>query len=336
MSKLKLIIYSGLILLILIFIVFLYSYIKLNENAAIAEEAIVMIPKQVSVSQCINIMNSNGLLKPNWLFNIVANVYAKFFNAKIHSGAYRFHPHNTNLKLLYAIFSGKQIYTIKVTFPEGISIKDFASRLQKHIEIDSSEFVDLCHNEEYLKDYNIPAKSLEGYLMPNTYEFVWKQSPFEILKILLNTQNEIWEDKFAEKAAQSKKTRHEILTMASIIESEAVLAVERPRIAGVYYNRLKSGMLLQADPTVQYAIGSKRRVLYRDLEINNPYNTYKFKGLPPGPINSPSMNSIEAALEPEKNEFYYFVSTGDGSGHHNFAKNKEQHEVFVNNYRKNR
>lgn len=130
-------------------------------------------------------------------------------------------------------------------------------------------------------------------------------------------------------------SRHQVVTLASIVEAETPVLEERPRVAGVYINRLEKGMLLQADPTVQYALNKFSRLTYSDLNYDSPYNTYRYAGLPPSPINSPSKSSIDAVLNYEKHNFIYFVAKGDGSGLHNFARTYEEHLKNVSLYRKN-
>ena len=212
-------------------------------------------------------------------------------------------------------------------------LRQFASIAQAKADIDSVEFMAYCQSDTVLRRYGV--EHIEGYIMPDTYNVFWKHNPQELVERLLTAQNKIWSNYEAE-ARRQGRSRHEILTLASIIEAEAVVAKERKRIAGVYMNRLQRNMKLDADPTVQYAVGGKKRLLYADLQSDNPYNTYKFKGLPPGPINSPSAASIEAALFPEKHSFLYFVAKGNGSGEHNFSTNYAQHTHYVAQYRKNR
>ena len=173
--------------------------------------------------------------------------------------------------------------------------------------------------------------------MPDTYEFYWKESIPEIVKKLLDAQSQIWNEKFAVAAKQEGRTRNEILTLASIIEAEAPGNDDKLRISGVFYNRLKRNMPLQSDPTVLYALGlHKERVLYKDLDVDSPYNTYRNIGLPPGPINSPGVKSIEAALNPEIHDYLYFVAAGDGSGKINYSRTGQQHILNVQSFRRER
>ncbi len=170
--------------------------------------------------------------------------------------------------------------------------------------------------------------------MPDTYNFFWKQRPADVLNRLLDAQERVWREVSA--TSDAKINRHEILTMASIVEAETPLTDEKKSVAGLYFNRLEKGMKLEADPTVQFALGSQKKLTYKDLEVDNSYNTYRNAGLPPGPINSPGKAAIEAAISPEKNDYLFFVAAGDGSGGHIFSKNFAEHKKAVALYRKRR
>jgi UPF0755 protein len=326
---------TGFIILLLIGLI-IFSWLKLNETVSIPEEISITIPNHSSKTEIISIFNSNGLLEPGWLYILLTKTYGKINGKHIYAGSYRILPQNTNFQILKAIFSGKQLNIVKVTFPEGITLHDFASIAKRKLGIDSSEFINLTSSDSLLKARNIAAKNLEGYLHPDTYQFYWKASGIEIIDKLLNSQDIIWNKQFAQPALNIGKSRHEILTLASIIEAETPVDSEKPRVAGVYYNRLRAGMLLQADPTVQYAKGTKRKLNHNDLDYNSPYNTYLYRGLPPGPINSPGFTSIDAAINPESNNYYYFVATGDGSMKHNFSRNYNEHRMNIIKYKRNK
>jgi UPF0755 protein len=239
----------------------------------------------------------------------------------------------TNRSLLDALMAGKHVYTISVTFPEGRMIGDYASISQAELKADSTRFMKMCRSHSLLSKFNISTDDLEGYLLPDTYKFYPDADAKDVIERMLAAQRQFWTKERFRLASRFDMSRHEVLTLASIIEAETSVPSERERISGVYHNRLDRGMLLQADPTVQYAIGEKRRVLYRDLESTNPYNTYVYSGLPPGPINCPGRDAIIAALNPERHDYLYFVAVGDGTGRHNFAKNSAQHARYVAEYR---
>lgn len=313
----------------------LYIDSLLSSELPIDKETFVTIPKNADIDATMKALNQQGLFKPSFIFTNIMRFYAKTSGRRIFAGCYRLMPENTNLQLLKSLFTGNQLLTIKVTYPEGISLKEFADITEKKLGTPASEFMHEAKNDSLLRAFKIDAPSAEGYLMPDTYEFFWKQSAEEIISKMLALQLKLWNERFRGKFAQQKLTKHQILTLASIVESESPLESERPRVSGVYVNRLGAGMKLCADPTVQYAIGEKKRLFNKDLEFDSPYNTYKYEGLPPGPINSPSLSSIAAALSPERHNYYYFVAVGDGSGRHNFAASGNEHSRNVAQYRKN-
>lgn len=315
---------------------FLYSSILLNKKINVEGTINIIIPKDISINKAINIFNQNGLLQPSWFFKLFAKFYAKIYGLELHSGCYRFDSQNKNIHLIKAIMTGDNLLIIKVTYPEGITLRDFASISARKLGLDSADFMKIALSDSLIKARKIPANTIEGYLMPDTYEFFWKESPVNVIDRLLNQQNKVWNQRFAKKADSIGKTRHEILTLASIVEAESPLNNEKARIAGVYYNRLARSWKLQADPTVQYALGTKNRLNLKDLEYNSPYNTYLFYGLPPTPINSPSIKSIEATLYPEIHNYVYFVASGKSDSKHNFATTGFQHLKNKNLYKQNR
>jgi UPF0755 protein len=312
-----------------------YSYSTLNTKIPVKEEIIIIVPQNASIDQIVRILNANKIFEPSWFFEIAMKVYAQYGGGTYYAGSYKFTPLNTNKHVIESIFSGKNLHILRVTYPEGITIKRFATISNNKIGVDAKEFLRLVNMDSFLSKYDIPVKSAEGYLMPDTYEFFYGVSTEELVNKLMSHHKEIWDINFAERANELGLSKHEVLTMASIIESETQIPEERPIVSGVYHNRLKKGWLLEADPTVQYALGEKKRLLYRDLEIDHPYNTYRKPGLPPGPINNPGKASIEAALYPAIHNFMFFVALGDGSGKHNFAETYSEHLNYVRIFRRN-
>ena len=325
-----------LIIIASIFSYLLYSYAdkKLEEKIPIATSTIIDIPTNCTLEKAVIVLNKHNMFEPTWLYNAILSVYSKISSNYLLAGSYLIRPGMTNKEVLSSIFSGTNLYIRRVTYPEGISLKKFAEITEKKFGIDRNEFLDYVNSSETRKRRHIKAKTAEGYLMPSTFDFYANPSLKMIVKKLFDAQDKIWR-KYSARAKQIGWSRLKTLTLASIIEAETPIPQERSRISGVYHNRLKKGMLLQADPTVQFALGGKKRLFYKDLKINNRYNTYKFKGLPPGPINSPGESSIKAALYPEKNNFIFFVARGDGSMRHNFARTHNEHLAFVAKYRRN-
>ena len=215
---------------------------------------------------------------------------------------------------------------IKVRLLEGWSVKQIAAYLNEVMGFEPDEILDISKDYRFLKKHNIKASTIEGYLFPDTYLFFNGDTPTSVLDNVVSEYKNFWRDAFRDRARELNMTEHEVVTLASIIEGEAIYDKERPTISGVYHNRLNRGMRLQADPTIQYIIeDGPRRLLNRDLRIDSPYNTYKHKGLPPGPINSPGAQSLKAALYPEENEYLFFVARGDG--YHTFTTNEKDHNI---------
>ena len=213
----------------------------------------------------------------------------------------------------------------KVTLLEGWNIKQTSNHLSKEMGFDYNTIVEIINNTSFINSLGIKSQSLEGYLYPDTYYFFEGENVNSVIKRLVKEYKYFWTDSNITKASSISLTQHQVLTLASIIEGEAIYDSERPIISAVYHNRLKRGMKLQADPTVQYIIkDGPRRLLIKDLRIKSPYNTYLYEGLPPGPINSPGFKSLNAALYPDKNDYLYFVAKGDG--YHTFSKNEKEHE----------
>ncbi|MFP4544291.1 MAG: endolytic transglycosylase MltG [Candidatus Kapaibacterium sp.] len=310
----------------------LYYYMQTfyDDKINSREPVIIDIPRGTSISGAINAFNDKGLLRPGWVFEASARIYSYSKGTGMKAGYYRFPDTLTNSDLIEAIFKGEFLYTVNITFPEGYSYKKYAQLAAEKMFFDENEFLRLCESDSLLSTRGIDAVNAEGYLLPDTYEFFANATAANIVDRMLSARESFFQDILAKDEYSLYKSVHETLTLASIIEAESPVDAEKRAISGVYRNRLEIGMLLQADPTVQFALGEKRRLLYRDLEINNPYNTYKVTGLPPGPINNPGRESIKAAMDPLKHDYYYFVAVGDGSGMHNFA---ETHAGHIRNIR---
>ncbi len=213
----------------------------------------------------------------------------------------------------------------------GITINGIANRFRQ-AGIDSADwFRRLLFDSTVAASYGIPASNFEGYLLPQSIKLLTVDSPAKVLKRLYDLNSAVFTEQVLEDMKKTGLTKHEILTLASIISRESKFADEMPRVSGVYHNRLKKKMKLQADPTVQYAIGEARsRITGKDLKIDSPYNTYKYEGLPPGPIGNPSKEAILAAVYPEKHEYIYFVS--DTKGRHIFTKTYQEHAKYAQQY----
>ena len=226
------------------------------------------------------------------------------------------------------------LYT--VTIPEGYRITEIAELLEQKGLINKAEFIAETRNPELLNDLKISSGgTLEGYLYPETYKFSKAEGAKKIVQTLVSTfKQRVQKPELMAQTKAGKLTFHEIVTLASLIEKETGLGTERKLISSVFHNRLVKKMRLQTDPTVIYAMENfDGNIRKKDLSIDSPYNTYKYFGLPPGPIASPGLDSIRAALEPEQSEFLYFVSRKNGS--HQFSTNYKDHTRAVQKYQLN-
>ena len=297
--------------------------------------AIILLWPQSDIDDAVSISISKG----STLIDISAELYNKKviknrssfilavkmlgYEKDIPAGKFNIDNVSTNYSLVNKLINSVNI-SKKVTILEGWSIDEIAEKLHSSLKIDKKSFLDASKNKALLDKWDIKSTSFEGYLFPNTYQFAEDVSPIKIIDKMVSEYKKNVTKKMYDRMSKINLSENEVLTLASIIEGEAIYDSERPTISGVYHNRLKKGMRLQADPTIQYIIDdSPRRLLNKDLKLKSPYNTYLNHGLPPGPINNPGLESIKAALYPEEIDFLYFVAKGDG--YHTFSKTEKEH-----------
>lgn len=314
---------------------FYYNTGAYDKNST--KEIVVDIPSGSSTKKIAQILYDKNLIKSKLVFEINSKLSNKSKDFK--AGKYKLSQNQTNNEIIQIIASGKVFNDgIKVTFPEGLTFKETVDILVKNNLGDKEKFYELINSPkdfydefEFLNESDII--SLEGFLYPSTYYFDKNSSEKEVLCVMLNQFKKIYNETLKQEITNSKTTLtlQEIINLASIVEKEAVLDKDRAVIASVFFNRLDIDMPLQSDATVQYAFEErKERVYYKDLEVDSPYNSYKYKGLPPTPIANPSIKSIEAVIYPEKTDYLYFVADVDGST--NFSKTYDEHLKYVNEY----
>jgi len=294
-------------------------------------EQIVIVEDGMSLRQVAVGLEDKGIIKNKKFFLLWAKL--KGYGKRIKSGEYSLSPAMAPVKI-FDILTRGIIITHPVTFPEGYTAEQIGETLAYNINVDRSAFLSLVHNPAILKKYGISGPSLEGYLYPDTYQFSRRQTPESIIDVMVGRFNEVMSP-LKGRIGETGMTLGEVVTLASIVERETGRADERPLIAGVFLNRIKKGMRLDSDPTVIYGIKDFNGNLTRkDLKTYTPYNTYVIKGLPPGPIANPGIDSIKAVLYPSGNDYLYFVSKNDGS--HYFSKSLEEHNRRVSTYQKKR
>ncbi len=222
----------------------------------------------------------------------------------------------------------------RVTVIEGLTIREIASVLAADAGVDSAVFVELAMNRRVAQQFGIDSKTLEGYLFPDTYYVKANSSPMEVIERMTGRFFTVFDDSLRARAGELNMNENEVVILASIIECETAYDDERPFVSQVFHRRLKMGLPLAANPTIQYAIGQKRRVLNEDLTIASPYNTYIHPGLPPGPVSNPGEKSLRAALYPADTSYLYFVA--DGKGGHVFSRTLSEHSRAVQQYKRQR
>lgn len=333
-NKIKFIIFSTLILLSVLFTLIYYVFLSDINSSDLSDEPFE-VKNGESTKVIIENLNNKGFLKPSSFFYVLFKISSFLDNKKIYSGYYKIEDKHNNWQIFKMLINKRFIEPISVTIPPGFEIHRIASVLHHKLKIDSAAFVAKTKNSDFINKLEINATTLEGYLYPDTYDFIYKSNLDLVLKTLVSRHKEIWSEEIEEDFKKQTKSRNEILTLASIVQGETSDENEAKIVAGLYLNRMKIGMPLQADPTVQYALGKRKRLSYQDYALQSPYNTYLIKGLPPTPIGNPGVIAIKAVLHPAEHNYIYMVARGDGTGLHNFAENYQQHLAFVSNYRKN-
>ncbi len=251
---------------------------------------------------------------------------------KIKAGRYALEPGLSLAGIFRRLTSGGAV-PYMITIPEGYTISQVAKLLSSQLELDAEEFIQACGDRQLLDSLNIGGETAEGYLFPETYNFFYDEKPRAIIRKMVGKFFDKLPQDFEEKAAIAGLDLDEAVILASLIEKEAMIDSERTIISAVFHERLNRNMLLQCDPTVIYALGGNNKPLYHsDLQIDSPYNTYKYPGLPPGPICSPGLSSLLAAVNPAEVDYLYFVAKGDGS--HIFSKTNDEHNIARSKVRK--
>jgi len=254
--------------------------------------------------------------------------------ANVKPGRYRLKKGMTNRTLINMIKAGNQ-EPVKLKFQNIRKKENFAAYLASNLEADSLSFIQVLDSTALISKYGFNQENVYAMFIPNTYEMYWNVSPIDFFERMHKEYDKFWNAARKQKASALNLTPAQVYTLASIVDAEALYDKEMPIIAGLYLNRLNRGQLLQADPTVIFANNdfTVKRVTNKLLQVQSLYNTYKYAGLPPGPIMMPSINAIDAVLNRDQNDYIYMCAKEDFSGYHNFAATKEQHEINAKKYR---
>jgi UPF0755 protein len=289
----------------------------------------VTVPSGASMRLAADSLEAAGVIGSARAFSLYAKLTGH--DRSIKAGTYLFDRRTSWNTIISSLVAGRGL-VFTVTIPEGWDLKTIVPSISDVMKVPAESLDAAAHDTALIHRLDIPVPTLEGYLFPETYLLPDGSPALTIVRRLVNEFERRWKPEWNTRLGQLGLTRHQVITLASIVEKEARVPAERPIISAVYHNRLKRGMLLQADPTIQYALGRHTaRVLYKDLEVKSPYNTYRNVGLPPGPIASPGTASIEAALFPADVPYLYFVAHPDG--HHEFRATLREHNEAVRQMR---
>ncbi len=303
--------------------VWLGLYAKTPITSGMGETITVDIPTGTGFIEVIDILSKAGLVKNKPLFYSLAGL--KRAARSIRAGEYEFSTSQTPLDLVNKLIRGEIKY-YRVTIPEDISLKEISAKLKEFKLVDEETFFELAYDKEFLSSLGIKAASIEGYLFPDTYFLTRSMSTRQIMRIMVDRFHHKITDAMFRGAARKNLNPHQFVTFASLVGKETGYSTEKPMIAAVFYNRLKIGMPLQSDPTAVYDLIDFDGVVLRShYRRASPYNTYVIKGLPPGPIASPGLDSFQAVLKPAEVDYLYFVSQKDGT--HFFSSTLNQHNI---------
>ena len=296
-------------------------------------EARILVTSGLNATDISQMLEQSGIIKSSLFFRWYLIYQGSNYFLQV--GEYRFSTPLTITEVASKLHRG-EVYRHKITLPEGLSLQEIAKRLEEKGFGDANRYQTLASVPDLISDLDPEADNLEGYLFPETYFFTFGMNEEAILKALTNRFRSIWNAERQTLAKHLGLTIREIISLASLIEKETAIPSERTLISSVFYNRIQKNMKLECDPTVIYAIKQVKEydgvINQSDLKIDSLYNTYKYKGLPPGPITNPGADSIDAALKPDSSPYLYFVSKNDGS--HFFSSRYRDHRKAVRVYQR--
>lgn len=301
--------------------------VQTEKNQSIAFQ----IPSNSNFSYVSNQLYEQKIINDALSFSFVSKILG--YQDLVKPGLYHLRSGMNNLELVRLLRSGDQT-PVRITFNNVRTKTDLAEKITANLELEPEQFQSLLEDSVYIRKFEFDEETIMGMFIPNTYEVWWNTSPEALFDRMYREYQSFWTESRKQKAQSIGLSQKEVSALASIVQAESQKNDERDRIAGVYLNRLRIGMPLQADPTLIFALGdfSIKRVLNVHKTIDSPYNTYKHQGLPPGPINLPDITALEAVLNAESHEYLYFCAKEDFSGYHVFASNLSQHNANARRY----
>jgi len=301
----------------------LFGRLIFGSNVTGNQTEYLYLPTGIEMNEVENLLAATGRLDNQWSFSLTARLMRY---KKVKPGRYALRPGMSNYELIAALRSGNQV-PVDIRFEAVRTVPELATALGKNLEVGPKHIEAALNDTALLSSYGFNKQTILAMFLPNTYSMYWTITPKQLFDRMYKEYQTFWSPARRKKAESIGLTPLEVSVLASIVQAESQKADERPTIAGVYLNRLRKGWPLQADPTVIFAVGdfTIRRVLNKHLEYDSPYNTYKRTGLPPGPINCPSTNAIDAVLNYQVHDYMFFCAKADFSGYHAFAVTQAEH-----------
>ena len=331
----RLVVLSGAVIALIFGLLAYNNFISANQVPAL-DDPWIEIPTNSSFDEVVDLLKSKGVVTNETSFRWLAD-YMEYKRDPMRAGRYKLEEGWTGIQLIRHLRGGKQS-TMRVVLNSARMLDDVAGKSAKFLEMDSSDIMGAFNDKDYIRGLGYSKQTLMSIFIPNSYDVYWNSSPTQFVERMKKEHDLFWDkDGRRQKAEALNLSPEEVYTLASIVERETTKNDEKRRMAGVYLNRLRKGMLLQADPTAVFARKdfAARRVTDYHITFDSPYNTYMYKGLPPGPISMASIASIDAVLNGERHDYVYFCAKGDGTGYHNFAKTLAQHNRNAATYRAN-
>jgi len=325
-------VFLGLVVMVIL-VYKLYARIFISNVTMEADQEIIYIPTGSDFDFVVSELEEKGIVENPKSFRWVAR--KKEYDENVKPGRYKIRNGLSNNDLVNMLRLGNQD-PVMVVFNNVRTLNHVAGKVARYFEKDSSDFADYFSQSDLPSKYGFEEADFTSMFIPETYEFYWTTTPEEFSERMQREYEKFWDGERDRKAEKLEMTRSEVVTLASIVEEETLYNDENERVAGLYINRLNNGIPLQADPTLKFALGdfSRQRMLNQDKLIDSPYNTYKNKGLPPGPIVIPSVSAIDGVLNHEKHSYLYMCAKADFSGYHAFARSYSQHLKNAREYQR--
>lgn len=322
---------AGIFLIFLSLLAGIAYYFVYWPNTNVKDEGIIYIKREATFQDVLSELQQKAYIENPYTFRQVARLKKYSFSVK--PGRYRISDRMNNNELVNMLRAGRQA-AVNFTFNNVRTLEQFAGIASRQLGIDSLSFLRLVEDPEYCIRQGFTTDNILGMFIPNTYQIYWNIPVEKLVERMAQEYKRFWNSSRVEKAEKAGLSPMDVIILASIVEEETTEPEEYPIIAGVYINRVKKDIPLAACPTLKYALGdfSLKRILKKHMEVESPYNTYKYKGLPPGPVRMPSIQVIDAVLNYRKHDYLYFCAKSDFSGRHSFSKTLRQHNNYAREY----